>query len=876
MNWWQRWRGGERLDRQLDAELRDHLERLTADHVAAGMPEAEARRRASIEFGGLEQIKDASRDARGFRLVEDLVQDTRYAVRVLANAPLFTLTAVLSLGVGIAGNATIFSLADALFFRAIPSISSPDRLVEVGASTRMQAFGNMTYPDYVDFRDRNTVFDDLAAYSLVVRPYGLGTGDSADRVDGMRVSSNYFEVLGVAMALGRAFIPEDDRPAAEPTVILTDRLWRTHFGANSEVVGQTIRLNGQQVRVVGVAPAGFSGHTIAAMHIWVPLTFEADTRLLTSRSAQWHLAVGRLKRGVSLDQARSQMARIAGDLERDNPVVNRGRGVALEGWRVVPAQVSRPAGAFLALLFALVGLILLIACVNVGAMLLARGATRAREVAVRLAIGAGRGRVVRMLVTESVLLAVTGSAFGVAVTLAIVRLLRRLIPILPVSIAVDFRLDWRVMLFSVAVSIAAGLVCGLLPAIESTRMDLADAVKPEGAHFGRRRARLRQTFVVAQVAMSVLLLVVAVLLGRSLLNADMIDPGFRTRDLEIASLDLRLAGYDERRGAVFVSDLVERVRGLPGVRSAAAAMVVPLTGNDIGLGSVRRPDQAFEPGRGLFPTWNAVTPEFLDTLGIPLVAGRRFTTADRASAPEVAIVNEALARRLWPEGDALGQRLIQDERGTGVERHIVGIVSNAKYTFLVEEPKPAVYLPFGQHYWEDFSLIVRTNGTPALGAVRTLIREMDASLPLVQAATFEQLTAFTLVPYRAAAWVAGGVGVIALSLAAIGLYGMTAFNATRRTREIGVRVALGAVRGEIVRLVVRQSMTLVGIGALIGLALAAAAAQMLTSLLLGIRPFDPASFAAGAALLAAFALTAGFIPAWRAALIDPVEALRSD
>lgn len=875
--------------RQKEAELREelefHLQREAEEGKASGMTEEEARRAAYRDFGNVTLIAEDTRAVWGWPLLEQLIQDARYASRQLRRNPLFALTAALSLAIGVAANAAIFSLADALFLRTIPGIAEPDRLVEVGRTFRTQTFGNMSYPNYLDFRDRNTVFQELAAYQLISRAFGLGTSEGAERVDGSRVSGNYFAVLGVTMPLGRALEPSDERRGAEPVVVLTDRLWRTRFDGDPAIVGRPIHLNGQLVTIVGVAPEHFTGHNIAGTDLWIPLTlgsYEAgDETAEASRGSVWLLAMGRLKPGVSIEQARAQMRQIARDLESEYPEANNGNGVALSPWRAVPNQVAGLAGGFLAILFALVGVILLIACTNVGGMLLARGVTRAREIAVRLAVGAARSRIVRLLVIESVLLGVAGSVIGVAFAEAFIRLLRSLTPTLPVPLIVDFRLDWRVIAFSVVVSVAAGVLCGLLPALEAARTDLAAAVRPDGPAKGPRRALLRHSFVVAQVAMSVLLVVTAMLLGRSLLNAKNLSPGFAVENVEVTSLNLRLAGYDDTRGSIFVNELVARLERMPNIEAATASMVVPRTTEAIGLGPVWLGGTPFDGRNALFPEWNGVTPEYFTTLTIPIVAGRAFTATDRAGSPAVIIVNETLARRFWPDDDPIGQTLMQRSGGPGIEgrdiaRQVIGVAQDATYRSLGEAPQPAAYLPLEQAYWPGLSIVVRTNGQSALATVRALIAEMDPYLPIVQAGTFSDRTAFALLPYRAAAWVAASAGAVGLLLASIGLYSVTAFSASRRTREIGIRVALGATRGQVIRQIVRQSMALALTGAMIGLILAALGAQLLTHLLLGIRPLDPASFLGAAALLAALALTASLVPARRAASVNPVEALRTE
>jgi macrolide transport system ATP-binding/permease protein len=871
-----------RPDEDFAQEIRAHVAHETDRLVAEGASPVEARTAALRAFGNVTKARERFYEARRTRWLTDTAQDIRYAIRVLRRDRLFALTAAVSLAVGVAGNAAIFSLVDALFLRPIPKIVEPERLVEVGRTFRTQRFGNLSYPNYLDYRDRNTVFEDLAAYRLTSAAFGLGTGAVAERVDGSRVSGNYFAVLGVQMAIGRGFALEDERPGAQPVAVITDRLWRAHFNADPTVIGRTIQLNGQPVSIVGVAPAGFIGHTVAGTDLWVPLAFSNDAGVAgNSRAGVWLLTIGRLKPGVSIEQARSEMARIARDLEREYPQANAGHGVALAPWRTVPAQLAGLAGGFLAALFALVGTILLIACTNVGGIMLARGMTRGREIAMRLALGATRGRVIRLLLVESTLVGTLGSVIGVVLARAVIDLLRTLTPALPMPVVVDFRLDWRVVAFAIGLSVIAGVACGLIPALEATRPDLAVAAKLDGQPRGVRRLWVRQAFLVAQLALSVVLVVAAMLLGRSLLNAKYLNPGFDTEHLEVATLNLQLAGYIEQRGAVFVNDLLERLALVPSIESACASMVVPLTTEAIGLGPVRTTGTASDERDALFPEWNAVSPRYFETLKMPLVRGRGFTPADRAGMPRVMVVNETLAKRLWPDQNAIGQIVVHRTGGSGSQGddlawQVIGVARDAKYRWLGEEPTPAAYVPFAQNYWSGLSVIVRTSGQTALPTIREVIRKMDPNLPIVQSGTFAERTAFALFPYRAAAWVSASAGIIGLLLAAIGIYGVTAFNATRRTREIGIRVALGARRRQVVGQILRGSVRVAFVGGVIGLMTAAAIAQLLGHLLLSVRPLDPLSFIAAVVLLLGLTIIASLIPARRAASVDPLTALRTE
>lgn len=569
------------------------------------------------------------------------------------------------------------------------------------------------------------------------------------------------------------------------------------------------------------------------------------------------------------------MTSISRDLEREYPKENKEKGVALTPSHRLPGFMRTYVAAFVGLLFVLVGLVLAIACTNVAGMMLARSLARAREVAVRIAIGAGKGRIIRQLVTESLLLSVVGAAGGVVLALWMIRAFRALLPTLPVVLAVDIRLDWRVVAFSVVLAIVAGVLFGLVPALQAANTDLTTAMKTEGSVSGPRRLRLRQSFVVAQVAMSVLLVVTGLLFARSLFNAGSIDPGFDVADVDVVEIDFRLAGYNRDTGGLVQNQILARVQQLAGVRSAAFVAQLPLMGGGIGFGPLRRPGQAADVPP-LHADWNMVTPQYFETMRSALVGGRPFTNADRATTPAVAIVNETFAQQAWPGQDVLGKTLEHDGGDSRRILTVVGVARNAKYRSLGEEPRAFIYVPLAQNYRADLSLVVKTDGRRVASDVRSVLRQIDPNLPIVHSATLAETTAVGLLPHRLVAAIAGTFGFVGLLLAAIGIYGITAYNVTQRTREIGVRVALGAARRDVLSLVIGQAMRMSVVGAAIGLLLAAAATRLLVSLLYGVQPIDPVSFGAGAALFAGLALVASWMPAKRAASLNPVEALRTE
>jgi predicted permease len=874
-----------RVERDLDDELRASLDLLIAEKIRRGVPPADARRQAAIELGGVDLVKQQIRDVRAGSSVESLLQDLRYAARTLGRAPVFALTGVLSLGMGIAGNAVVFSLADEYLFRDPPGIANPDRLAEVGrtggsdGTTPVEdgGFDTFSYPNYLDYRARQSVFDGLAAYHVGgLARFGLGTGTEAVPVPGAYVSANYFDVLGVPMARGRAFVPADERPESpSAVVVISHRLWQTQFDGAQDVIGRTVRLNGRPFSIVGVASPAFTGYGLEDQRLWVPITAYPDgddLRRVARRGQQWLMGIGRLKANVSLEQARADLGRIGRDLEREFPEDNRRHGVGVEPAGSLPVDGRSIVSRFVGLLFALVGLVLLIACFNAAGMLLARGVARAPELGLRLALGAERGRVIRLLVVESLMVALAGAVVGIALAWSALDFVVRTIPSMPnLDLSVQLGIDGRVTLFSFVLAVATGLACGVVPAWTATRLELSSTIGRERIG-SAPRLRVRSVFVVAQVALSVLLVVSALLLARSIRNATHIDPGFRVDGIEVVGLDLRLGGYDESRGRILLEELMARIERLPGQGGAASARVVPLTRE-------REGGRFWLPGeegaeRAIDGSQNIVTGGFFRTLGLELLAGRNFETSDRVGAPFVAIVNETLARRAWPGQSAVGKRILVGRSRYPVD--IIGVVRDAKYRTVGEPPTPFFYVHAAQRYESIQWILMRPTGPSLVPRVRQIVRELDRNLPVRQTATLSELSAFTLFPQRLVAWLTGIVAVTGLFLATLGVYGIAAYNASMRTREIGIRVALGAVHAQAIRLIVGQTGRLALAGIAIGLSAAALVTGLLEGMLYGVRPLDPVSFAGGAVLFGALALLASLIPARRAASVNPVEALRAE
>ena len=683
--------------------------------------------------------------------------------------------------------------------------------------------------------------------------------------------------------VGRLFVAADAAKAPAYEAVLSHRLWANRYNRDPSVVGRTISLNGHPYVVVGVAREGFQGTTMLAPDLWVPLSTAADAMprggsLLLTRRAVWLLMGGRLKPGATPGQAGAELHLIAAALAREYPDANRGHDIGVAALSVFPGMVG-PIAAFVGLLMGIVLLVLAIACANVSGVLLARAATRRREIAVRLAIGAARGQLVAQLLTETLMLFVLGAAGGLVLARAMTSALVALLPVLPVPIGVSLTLDGRVLAFAAAVTLAAALLSGLVPALQASRADLVSGLKEQESG-GRLRMGLRHAFVVGQVALSLVLVVAAGLFARALQRAGSIDPGFDPHGVELASLDLSLAGYTAETGPVFARELLERVRALPDVESATLASILPLGGDALGLGGLSVPGVTPPHGqRFLDADWNVVEPGYFQTMRMPLVSGRDFTAADRKDAPMAVVVNETAAREWWPGKDPIGQRILQQQDGPESNAMtplvVVGVARDAKYRYLGDVPRPFVFVPLAQQYLSRTTIVARTKDGRRIAAdLRALVAALNPNLPIVTAQTLEDYTAIGLVPQRVAASVAGSLGIVGLLLAAFGVYGATVYAVARRTRDIGIRMALGAGRRDVVALVLGQGMALVGAGAAIGLALAAGGARLLGTLLFGVPALDLITFGGASLLFVLVGLVACYVPTRRAVTIEATEALR--
>ncbi len=807
-------------------------------------------------------------------------QDLRYSLRTLLKRPGFALVVVTTLALGIGANATIFTWIKAVLLASLPGIEQPEKLVEIWGATRNNSALSSSYVDYLDYRDQNKILSGLIAHQVL--PLNLGRGEKPERVWGAIVSGNYFGLLGVKPLIGRTFLPEEDRtPNTHPVVVIGYGLWQRHFGADPNVLGRTITLNEHDFTIIGVAPKDFASPFAGlALDVWTPVMMKDYVARphfsLTDRGSRWLMVMGRLKPGATVPQAQANIAAIASHLEREYPQTNEQLGVAVYSVLQSPFSLKQNMRPALAILMAAVAVVLLIACANVANLLLARAASRRKEIAVRLALGGSRGRLVRQMLTESFVLASLGAALGLAISFWTAHSLAAFLPPYASRATFDTRPDAVVFAFTLGLTVITALLFGLAPTLYASKQDLVTAMKDNTVTVGRgpRKVSLRHALVITQVALSMVALISAGLFVRSLREAYKADPGFDPHGVLLASFDPFLSGYDESRGREFYRRLVERVKTVPGIESATLARRLPLTDGGIAFANVAIDGYAPAKDEDMRLNYETVGPQYFQTMRIPFVHGRDFDERDQEGARGVVIIDETMARRYWPGGDALGRRL----KLTKDWLEIVGIAKDVKNRSLSEAPQPFFYLPLLQDYRSNMILVARTAIEPEKmsQSIRAEVAALDPEVPIFDFKTLEDHVGISLFLQRMAATLLSIFGLLALSLAAIGLYGVMAYSVSRRTREIGIRISVGAKQGDVLKLILGQGLTLAVTGIIGGLITALAVTRLSAHLLYGVSATDPVTFTGIALLLLGVALTASYFPARRATKIDPMIALRMD
>ena len=884
------------IRRDVDDELQLHIEMKTRDLIEAGVDPLAARVEARRRFGNLRSIRRRctrvqsghARITARREFVDGLWQDLRIAMRTLRKSPGFTVVVVLTLALGIGANASIFSFVNTYLLRPLPEITDPDRLVELGRTQEGRGFDAFSYREFTDYRDRNRVFSGVMAYRSVVLDLG-GAGETR-RVRGALVSSNYFVVLGTHTALGRTFsIDEEQPPGAHPVAVISHSLWQGRFGADADILGTALTLNGRSFIVVGVAAEGFRGHeALEAYDIWVPLSMfrEASPEALASLGDlfTWLTLVGRLEPGISLALAQAEMNTLARRLEQVHPDENRGAGVALASDITLPPGWRTDARNLLALLMAVVGLVLLVVCANLSNLVLARTNGRRGEIAIRLALGAGRARVLRPLLSENILLALLGGAVGLVLAVWSADLLAVWAFGEEAFDRVSLTLDGRVLAFTLLVTIVCGMAVSLASALRVSGLDMAAAMKGRvNATIGS--SNLRNLLVISQLSVSLVLLTSAGVLIETLRTSEPPFSVFEPHKILLVSVWPSHQGYDDPKARIFYRLLQERVAGIPGVRSVSLARGGTLIDQSFFGERVTGENREGTTGVSWIDAdYTVVAPKYFQTLGVVLVAGRDFTPEDRegAGAAPVVIVNETLAHRLWPGEDPLGKRIrISNERSL---REVVGLAKDRPSQAGAGAGAgghPFLYYPlFQPHPWarSASTLHIRTTGNPmgVLPAVQREVQDLDANLPIFEPKTMIKEISDTLEDQRMASAVIGISGLLALVLAAAGLYGLMSYAVSERTREIGIRVALGAQRSDVLGQVVKQGMKMALLGTGIGLLATLALTRVLSNLMDGVNDMNPAVFVGVSLVLIGVAFIASYLPARRAAQVDPMAVLRAE
>ena len=868
------------VDQEMKAELREHLEQQIADNLAKGMSPEEARRSALLTIGGITQIEQQCREARGGSAFDDFVQDLRYGFRQLLRSPGFSALAILCLTLGIGANAAVFSWMEGILFRPYPAVAHQERLFAVAGTARGDKDPTaLSWPDFLDMRRNCTLCED--AFVSKITGSTLSIGDHAEVATGSIVSANYFDALAVHPMLGRGFEPDEEvGNDSHPVVVISYQMWRNRFKGDPNIVGKTQRFNNVPHTIIGVTPEGFYGTFVGrAMQFWVPVsmeeTFESGGYKLEDRGARWIESYVRLQPGVSRQQAQQEISAMAARLETSYPATNRRRSIGLWALWQTPFNHAGELLPTLEVMVAVVAFVLLIACANVGNLLLVRSFVRRHEMSVRLAIGASRVRLVKQLLTEGLILAALGTAGGLLVAYWCRHALVLLLPTgLAAGMYLPGQMDARVMAMSAGVCLLVTLIVGLIPALQTRNLDLAGPLKAESAGVvgARGRAWMRSGLVVFQVSLSFVLLVGAALLLESLEKTRNTDPGFTTTSVVTTGVSLVAAGYDVPRAKTFQDELIDRLKALPGVESAAYAQVTPL--GFATFSSTPIAVDGYQPSLEEQPSveYNQVGPDYFATMGIPLFSGREFLRTDDENAPLVAMVNRTMVSRYWGGQDPIGRRL----QVKGRWARVVGVVADSKYESIHEAPKPFFYVPLRQDFVRDPDLYIRTT-QPLHSILAAVIREvhaLDQNLALYEMITLQEQVYRSTSPQLVAVTLVSILGSLALLLAGVGLYGVMSYAVAQSTRELGLRMALGAGASNLLRLVISRGLRLTGAGVLFGTIGALALTRWLGQLLYNVSPRDPVVFGLALIVMTAAALFACLLPAWRAARTDPARVLR--
>ena len=826
----------------------------------------------------------------GLVWLERLWQDIKYGCRMLAGSPGFTSVAVLSLAFGIGANSATFSFADALLLRPLP-VARPGEVMTVGSTAAIEAFGVSdlvsSYPDYTDIRDRSTSFDGLVAFRHLTAGFASDPNATPKLKMGMLVSGNLFAVMGVEPTIGRAFRPEENQvPGRDAVVVLGRTMWEQEFGSDRTVLGRTVRINGNELTVIGVAPPAFSGmNQYVRSDFFVPLMMSArlasDPKAgsLDARDARSLVLKGRLKPGLTQAAAQTELTAIAADLERAYPDTNKNRRLAVRTELQARMAQSPPDAALIAMLSTLALAVLFVACANVAGLLTSRAPARAREMALRLAIGAGRGRLVRQLITESLLIAALGGLLGLGVGYAGMSLFRQIEIPTDLPILISFQMDRRALLFSLVVAVASAVIFGLVPAMQATRTDLTAVMKAsDSVAPGRRRRWGRALLVGGQVAVSVVLLVVALFMYRGFGQQLASGPGYRTDHLLMMSFDPSLIRYTGAQAQQFFERVAERARAVPGVDAVTMTSSIPMSNDSVGAETLVPEGFQFPAGKDNATVLAAKVDEhYFGTMGLTILRGRGFRVDDASGAPRVAVVNQQFAQHYWPHQDPIGKRFrLVDADKTWVQ--VVGLAKTSKYLFIAEPPTEFVYLPYRQKNQERMIMVAQSAGDPAslVGPLREIVRGLDANLPIYNVRTMENLYRMRAISiFNVLVSIVGAMGVMGLTLSIVGLYGLVAYAVARRTREIGIRMAIGATRTTVLRLVLRQGVVLALVGLVVGLFASIGAGELLRAAFpSGDDQRDFTALAMVVPIVIAVTFLAAYVPARRAARINPMEALR--